>query len=374
MKLPNDILSIANLYKLSGKDIYVVGGAVRDHLRGISPKDYDLATNATPDESIKILEPYFNILEVGKAFGVIVAITPEFPNGVEIATFRSDVGTGRRPDSVIFTTIENDVLRRDLTINALFYNIDKGEIVDLVGGIKDLKERIIRTVGIPEDRFNDDPLRKFRAIRFASDLGGTLADDLYSSLQKNSSLEGVSPERIKDEFDKLLLRSKDIHKSLALLNELGILSQLFPNLNIDIDLIGKNSIVITALLLRSNIFPEDKYPFKRLQDQLNASKWKIEEIGKICYLLRLQNLSADNAYWIKKSEKRCKVNKTEIEEFLKIIGKPDYLIDSYLSYELSVDPSPLMEQGYSYIQLGAEIEKLETSLFLEIIKDKSNGT
>ena len=135
MKLPKDILNIHSLFKQAGKQLFVVGGAVRDHLLGIEPKDFDLATNATPDEIIEIAtNGNLKIVEVGKAFGVVIV------GGHEIATFRKDIGKGRRPDSVEFTTIEGDVERRDLTINALFLNIDNGEIVDLVGGIQDLEE------------------------------------------------------------------------------------------------------------------------------------------------------------------------------------------------------------------------------------------
>jgi len=168
MEIPEEVLFISSLYKKAGKELYVVGGAVRDHIRGLEPKDYDLATNATPDETIEILKGHFNMKEVGKAFGVVVAITKDFPDGIEIATFREDITSGRHPEVRIGATIENDVKRRDLTINALFYNIEKEEIIDLVGGLEDIKNGIIRTVGNPDERFSEDPLRKLRCIRFLS--------------------------------------------------------------------------------------------------------------------------------------------------------------------------------------------------------------
>ena len=159
LNIPSDIKKLHKLFKKNGKQLYVVGGAVRDAILGKSPKDFDLTTDAKPDEVLAIAKQGgFKSVEVGKQFGVVVV------GGHEIATFRKDIGKGRRPDAVDYTDIKGDVKRRDLTINALFYDIGKGTIVDLVGGIKDLKKKKIRTVGTPEKRFDEDPLRKLRAV------------------------------------------------------------------------------------------------------------------------------------------------------------------------------------------------------------------
>ena len=132
LNIPSDIKKLYKLFKKSGKQLYVVGGAVRDAILGKSPKDFDITTDAKPDEVLKIAKQgKFKSVEVGKQFGVVVV------GGHEIATFRKDIGKGRRPDAVDFTDIKGDVKRRDLTINALFYDIGKGTIVDLVGGIAD---------------------------------------------------------------------------------------------------------------------------------------------------------------------------------------------------------------------------------------------
>jgi tRNA nucleotidyltransferase/poly(A) polymerase len=138
IEMPQDILDISSIFKKNGKDLYLVGGAVRDSVIGKSPKDFDVATNATPDEVIGMLGGNYKVMEVGKAFGVIAVITTEFPDGIEVATFREDIGSGRRPNEVRFTDIESDVKRRDLTINALFYDLKTHEIVDYVGGINDI--------------------------------------------------------------------------------------------------------------------------------------------------------------------------------------------------------------------------------------------
>lgn len=170
--IPQSIKDLNDIFKKAGKKLYLVGGSVRDFLTGDKPKDFDLATDALPDEVIKILQSYnydFNLQ--GKAFGVVVAYTKDQPMGLEIATFRSDIydgklGKTRNPD-VQFTTIEQDVLRRDLRINGLFYDLDKKEIIDLVGGIEDIKNGVIGMIGDPDLRITEDPLRILRAIRMA---------------------------------------------------------------------------------------------------------------------------------------------------------------------------------------------------------------
>ena len=169
--IPDSVKELQLLFKSTGKKLYVVGGAVRDFLTGDTPKDFDLATDALPDEVLEILGKKYRTNLQGRAFGVVVVFTDEVPEGMEIATFRSDIydgklGKSRNPD-VKFTTIDQDVLRRDLRINGLFYDLDKKEIVDLVGGIDDIKNGVIGMIGDPDLRIKEDPLRILRAIRMA---------------------------------------------------------------------------------------------------------------------------------------------------------------------------------------------------------------
>jgi tRNA nucleotidyltransferase (CCA-adding enzyme) len=153
--LPEDVIKIHSIFNKKNIELYVVGGSVRDTLLGLKPKDFDLVTNILPDEVINLLKNeqfVTKILETGKSFGVINVITKD--GEYEIATMRKDIGSdGRRPNSVEFTNIVEDLNRRDITINALFYDIETGEVVDLVGGIDDLKKGVVKTVGKPEDRF-----------------------------------------------------------------------------------------------------------------------------------------------------------------------------------------------------------------------------
>jgi tRNA nucleotidyltransferase/poly(A) polymerase len=364
MNLPKDVLDIAELYKKRDKKLYVVGGAVRDFLLGKTPKDFDLTTECTPDESIEILSPYYKVLEVGKAFGVIKVITQDEPDGYEIATFRSDVGSGRRPDGVIFTSIDKDVLRRDLTVNALFYDIDKKEVVDLVGGIEDLKRGVVRTVGKAEDRFEEDSLRRLRAVRFASKLGSKMDPELHGALEFNSSLKGVSPERIRDEFLKILKSANNVSDAIRMLDDYGMLSQIFPGLITKSDKVSQSFPVATvALILRDN-------PPEKVEKELNKLAWTTGEVNQIAFLLNLLKLSENTAYELKKKEGLARFYYLEeIEEFAKLAGVDEGLMKSYLKYLPTIKSEDVMAQGFTGPEIGREIRRRESEAFKAILRD-----
>lgn len=209
----------------NGHKAYLAGGCVRDALLGIQANDLDLATDATP-ESLERLFP--KTVPVGKSFGVMLVV--EEGISFEVATFRSD-GTykdGRRPEAVVYTTPEEDALRRDFTVNALFYDINQGRVLDFVGGLKDLADKKIQAVGDPEERFKEDHLRLLRAVRFAAQLGFEIESETFSAIQRlASSVKSVSAERVHEEIFKLL-KSKDSFVGLRLLQESGLGKALFP--------------------------------------------------------------------------------------------------------------------------------------------------
>ena len=151
--IPQSVKDLHDLFSEQGKKLYLVGGSVRDFLTGDKPKDFDLATDALPDEVLEIIGDKYKTNLQGKAFGVVVVYTKDQPEGMEIATFREDVSKGRNPEVKLGVTIDQDVKRRDLTYNALFYDLDKREIVDLTGGREDLEKGITRMVGNASERF-----------------------------------------------------------------------------------------------------------------------------------------------------------------------------------------------------------------------------
>jgi len=205
--IPQSVKELHELFQSAGKKLYLVGGSVRDFLTGDKPKDFDLATDALPDEVLEIVGDKFRTNLQGKAFGVVVVFTDEVPEGMEIATFRSDVydgklGKTRNPD-VKFTTIDEDVDRRDISINGLFYDLDKKEIVDLVGGVDDIKNKTIRMIGDPNLRIKEDPLRILRVFRFSYRYGFKIDDETKKAIIKNKeSLKIISRERIWEEIKK----------------------------------------------------------------------------------------------------------------------------------------------------------------------------
>lgn len=201
---------------------------MRDHLLGHEPKDYDIATSATPSEVLSLF-PGSN--EVGAHFGVVVARCGG--HHVEIATFRTDGSyrDGRRPESVTFSTPEMDAQRRDFTINGLFEHPFSGEILDYVGGVADLHVGRLRAIGNPAERFQEDALRLMRAVRFAATLGFAIDPETLSALSQQAwRLQQISPERIRDEFSKILLSPRR-RFGLELLEQSGLAEAFFPELS-----------------------------------------------------------------------------------------------------------------------------------------------
>ncbi|HIL73233.1 MAG TPA: CCA tRNA nucleotidyltransferase, partial [Verrucomicrobia bacterium] len=185
----------------AGFQAFWVGGCVRDARLGQAPTDYDIATDATPDE---IEQLFRKTIPVGKQFGVIMVL--EAGHEYQVATFRaeSDYTDGRRPGSVRFTDAREDAMRRDFTINGLFYNPLADELHDWVGGQADLDARRIRTIGDPAERFGEDRLRLLRAVRFAAQLGFEIDPATFAAVQQHAAaIREVSAERIRDELLKL---------------------------------------------------------------------------------------------------------------------------------------------------------------------------
>ncbi len=220
-------IEIIEILRDAGHKAYWAGGCVRDMLLGIEPKDFDIVTSAKPDEIEKLLE---HTIPIGKEFGVILAIK----NGhhFEIATFRSDSGysDGRRPDAVEFKTAKEDALRRDFTINALFYDPMKDEIIDYVDGQRDLRDKLVKFIGEPEMRIQEDHLRILRAVRFKNNYDMQYHPETYQAIKKHAKLvEKVSAERVADELNKMIM-GKNAGKAFEELFEIGALEIIIPEL------------------------------------------------------------------------------------------------------------------------------------------------
>ncbi len=213
----------------AGYDAFWAGGCVRDILLGIKPKDIDIVTSAKPDEIEELFE---HTIPVGKQFGVIMTVVND--HHYEIATFRSDAGysDGRRPDAVLYTDARADAIRRDFTINGMFYDPIDDKIIDYVRGERDLKAKLIRFIGEPRDRIYEDHLRILRAVRFRNQFDFQYHPDTYQAIKENASLilQRVSTERIRDELNKMLLDKTKPAMSFEDMSHLGLLEMIIPEL------------------------------------------------------------------------------------------------------------------------------------------------
>ena len=206
---------------------YFAGGCVRDLLMKQKPEDYDVATTAAPEEIEKIFP---KSIPVGKQFGVIIVVVEGMH--FEVATFRSEGAyeDGRHPDHVKFTTPEEDAKRRDFTVNGLFYDPLKRKVIDYVEGRKDISRKIIRTIGKPEERFEEDRLRLLRAIRFAANLDFKIEPNTWRAVKRLAKeIHSVSQERIRDELVKMFTRP-NAGRGLLLLSESGLLEEVLPEI------------------------------------------------------------------------------------------------------------------------------------------------
>ena len=199
--------------------------------------------------------------------------------GDEVVTFRKDIGTTRKLDGIDYTDIEGDVKRRDLTINALFYDIERKEIVDLVGGIKDLEDKRIRAVGKASDRFEEDHLRKLRAVRFTVKLGGMMDPETLLAIKQDPSLKQVSTNRIRMEFMKSVESAKSTKIYLDMMEKLKFLTLTFPNLKINKPYIDEDDYtILMAQLLKKN--SKDK-----IESELNKANYTVKDIINVNFLI-----------------------------------------------------------------------------------------
>jgi poly(A) polymerase len=249
-------IAIVQTLRQRGYQAFLVGGCVRDLLLGRQPKDYDVATNATPEQVMTIFPETY---AVGAQFGVVLVPVPEPPpekdvannvamensdrvdagasthaHAVEVATFRSDIGysDGRHPDEVRFSPDpREDVARRDFTINGMLLDPVSGEVLDFVGGRNDLEDKIVRAIGDPERRFTEDKLRMLRAVRFAARFEYTIEPGTLAAIKELAGEIGaVSRERVRDELTRMLTEGR-AHRAFLLLDESGLLQEVLPEIS-----------------------------------------------------------------------------------------------------------------------------------------------
>ena len=237
-EIPEEISIVTNTLEKAGFEAYLVGGCVRDLYRGVSPKDWDVTTNAKPDEILALFPKTFYENEYGTVGVVNETIAEDDPEKaslrvVEVTPYRKETtySNFRHPDKVDFDgTLHDDLARRDFTMNAVAYDVANGTLVDPYGGEGDIKRKLIKTVGKPEDRFHEDALRVMRAVRFGAELGFTIEKETMDAVVKFAHrLEKIAVERIRDEFVKIVMSTRPM-EGLILLHHAGVLKYVLPEL------------------------------------------------------------------------------------------------------------------------------------------------
>ena len=360
--IPDDLKDIHSRIKYAGRELFLVGGAVRDALMGKTPKDYDVATNASPEEVIKILQRD-NTLRLdltGKQFGV-VRVKTKADGEYEIATFREDIGKGKNT-SVKFSTIENDVRRRDLTINALFFDMDSNEIVDYVGGIKDIEDGVIRAVGDPAKRFDEDRIRILRAIRFAGRMGSELDPETKQAIIEDNELVdtetgiAIPADRTTEEFIKGIRSAADVNVFLSMIQELGLFDQLLPGLNVDLQPAStQNHVAQLAAILSSN-------PEREVAKVLKRMRYSNEDIKAIGFLISISSISRDSAVELKKSFNRQNINVDHLHNFANVMNIPESKVIGFLEFAAAPqagNPRDFIAQGLKGPEIGKAMAAAE---------------
>ncbi|MBU0650434.1 HD domain-containing protein [bacterium] len=220
-----EALNIVKKLRSKGFTAYYAGGCVRDMIMGIPSEDIDIATNAIPDEVIKLFK---RTIPVGLQFGVVIVMAGE--KKYEVATFRTDLDykDGRHPEGVTFSSQEEDAKRRDFTINGMFYDPIEEKIIDFVSGQEDIKKQIIRAIDDPDRRFEEDKLRMLRAVRFSARFNFKIEDNTFNAIKRHAhKINEVSAERVRDELVKMFT-NKNRSLALQLLNDTELLKQILP--------------------------------------------------------------------------------------------------------------------------------------------------
>ncbi len=279
----------------AGYEALWAGGCVRDQLLGMTPRDYDVATNATPDR-IRELFGHSKTLPLGAVFGVITVIGPRSAGNIEVATFRSDgqYSDGRRPDAVTFGTAEMDAQRRDFTINGLFFDPVTGRVVDYVDGQADLNRHVLRAIGDPSERIAEDKLRMLRAVRFAASLDFSVDQKTMTVVRDRAAeINVVSAERIGAELTRMLLHPNR-RRAIELLLDSNLMIQepLFPEFETMVrDPTAVDRVLAGLSALKNPDLPEC---LVALIGEIVDSRG----MARVCGRLKLSNRVRDTAVWI----------------------------------------------------------------------------
>lgn len=396
ISLPPKVKYIIDKIHENNFEAYIVGGCVRDAILGIKPNDYDITTNATP-KTIKNIFRGFKCIETGIEHGTISVVIDE--EIYEITTYRieGEYKDHRRPENVDFTNkLEEDLKRRDFTINAMAYN-ENERLVDLFGGKRDIENKIIKTVGNPYDRFNEDGLRMIRAIRFSSKLDFQIEKDTLLAIYDNATIiKNISLERITDEFNKVILSNKPeniiylfktkllnnlnisseedenkiekLYKKISILKKIDkvlvkrlvVLDYIIENLNIDCKMFCKQLVyskktnkdhdIILDLIKETDINNLDKIKIKKILNQIDRKLFEdYLDINRVIY-----------------------EDEENYEKIIDILKEIEENKECYTIKNLKVNGKDIMAQGYENKAVGQVLNYLLNQVIINPNLNKKN--
>ena len=357
--IPEALNRLVDAYNSQGFKIYLVGGAVRDIILGDTPADYDLVTDATPEQTINILQSLnCKIHRQGERFGVIGSSIDKIK--IEITTFRKDLyTTHERLSEVEFNVpIEEDALRRDIPYNAMYYDIRGKKLFDYVNGIDDMKNKITRLIRDPVLRISEDKLRVLRVLRYACKYKHVIEENTINAI-KNSDLNGISKERIYSEIT-LAFNNGNFDVYLNYLEEFNLFQHVFPDLNVDYDrFIGsKHLIIYLAYILRNN---DD------IEPKLEALKYDRRTINVIKFLLELVVFDPLKIVKYLKNKRQLDLdNETILNEWINTmnLGEQQQKFTTYKSIITQEVVNKLMREGLSGKELAKKINEIEYNQFV----------
>lgn len=302
-KINSDAISVCQTLQSNGFQSFIVGGCVRDLLLDTNPKDWDICTDATPQEVMKLFPKHY---PTGLAHGTITVVGEKQENQFEVTTFRTEGKylDGRRPENVDFVKdINQDLARRDLTINAMAVDPISNQLIDPFNGILDLQNKIIKAVGAADDRFREDGLRIMRVARFAARFGYEIEELTFKAMKNNlDTLKLVSKERIKDELCKILM-TKHAFYGLNILKDTEILNIICPSLvkHINKDFPPDINSCSGALETKVALMYYYVYDWNIVEQELISLKFSNKEIKRIIFQLKLLHMvynEFDKSYYV----------------------------------------------------------------------------
>lgn len=382
---------ICETLNLSGYQAYLVGGCVRDLLLETKPKDWDICTDASPEQVMKIFK---KTIPTGLQHGTVTVVLGEgIENHFEVTTFRveGEYTDGRRPEEVIFVkNVEQDLARRDLTINAIAFDPISDQIIDPFNGINDLENGIIRAVGVPEERFQEDGLRIMRVCRFAARFGYDVHSETFEGMKTAiDTLKKVSRERISDELCKTIMATYP-KEGLRLLSQSGAMEIACPLLCSD-GLFRAGQDRATGDLETRLAFMYSNYPYTVAEQELTNLKFSNKEIKKVVFLLKLyeqfdlfrgkESESSYKSFMALVKNHSPEAWEHTLEQFILLTESMGYqsktLFEKYQSItvlsrkEMVLNGDDLLASG---IPAGPRIKKALDECYLEILQNPENNT